>query len=92
MSADEAHDIACRALGDDARIRVLLRVHGGALYSSLCPPSDETGGEWIELVQLAVGDATYLDDPRGRFVVLARCTVNAESGQARVSIEGSFAE
>jgi len=57
------------------------------LYASLCPPSSETGWQWVELVQLGVGEAKYVDDPRGGSVVLARCIVNPESGQAQVLIE-----
>src|SRR5262245_5649800 len=87
MTADQAHDIACRALGDDPRIRAFLRTHGDALYSSLCPPSNETGWQWVELVQLGVGEATFVDDSRGSYVLLARCIVNPDSGHAQVLIE-----
>jgi hypothetical protein len=76
-------------LGDDARIRALLQAHGDALYSSLCPPSGDTDWQWTELVQLGVGEAKYVDDPRGRSVVLARCIVNPASGHARVLVENS---
>ena len=89
MTADQAHDIACRALGDDPRIGALLRAHGDALYSSLCPPSDENGWRWIELVQLGGGEASYVDDPRGNSVVVARCIVNPDSGDAQVIIEST---
>jgi hypothetical protein len=87
MTSDQAHDIACRVMGGDPRIRALLQAHGDAIYSSLLPPSDETGQQWVELVQLSTGEATYVDDPHGRSIVLARCTVNPESGQAHVVIE-----
>jgi hypothetical protein len=89
MTSDQAHDIACRAMGADSRIQTLLQRHGDALYSSLCPPSEATEGRWVELVLLGVGEATHVDDPCGRSVVLARCIVNPDSGSARVVIEDS---
>ena len=89
MTGDEAHSIACRTLGDDPRIRALLRTHGDALSSSLCPPSTENGGQWVELVLLGSGEATFVDDPRGSSVLLARCIINPDTGQSQVLIEGS---
>ena len=89
MTSDQAHDIARRALGGDARVRDLLARHGDALYLSLVPPESDPGGRWVELVLLGTGEATRVDDPRGQSVVLARCLVDPASGQAEVRVEAA---
>lgn len=87
MTSDEAHKIACRALGSDSRIKSLLQTHGNAIYSSLIPPNKENDWNWVELVQLGIGEAAYVDDSRGSSVLLARCIVDPDSGHCRVLIE-----
>src|SRR5437899_3285511 len=89
MTANQAHDIACMALGRDPRVRELLARHGDALYSSLLPPSADTNGRWVELVLLGTGEAKYVDDPSGRTVVLAWCRIDPASGQPEVVVKGA---
>jgi hypothetical protein len=87
VTADQAHDIACRALGNDPGVRQLIARHGEALYSSLCAPCDDTGGRWVELVLLGGGEATYVDGPGAKSVVVARCVIDPVSGEAQVVLE-----
>jgi hypothetical protein len=87
MTLNQAHDIACRALGSDPRVRKLMDLHGDALYSSLLPPRRDTGGQWVELVLLGSGQAKFVDDPRGQSVVLARCLIDPASGHCQVLVE-----
>ena len=89
MTLDQAHDIACRALGADPRVGKLLESHGDALYSSLLPPGPGNDGQWVELVLLGSGDARFVDDPRGQAVVVARCLINPTTGRSQVIVEAA---
>jgi hypothetical protein len=87
MDPDRAHDIACEAFAADGRVLALLDKHGSGLYSSLTSPSSETGGRWVELLLLGIGDSRFVDDPRGSAIVVARCEVDPESGAYAVTVE-----
>ncbi len=86
MTSDEAHARACHAFATNDSVGKLLAVHGNELYSSLRPPSDQTGGQWLELVLLGTGEAKYIDDPTGSSVVVARCYVDPATGKCRVEV------
>ena len=89
MDADRAHNIACKALASDDRVRALLDKHGSDLFMSLVSPSPETMGRWVELVLLGIGDARFIDDARGSTAVVARCEVDPESGACSITVEES---